>query len=252
MPYTTPYSDFTCAPIRLFERYESYKISCVFPAAHLISEIICLDSIQEFVFNLSWIWAWYRQEHISFVDLSRGNAGNFFFPSRHQASSNRQGCLGHALPYWQAAVGVPSYYSHCSELHFLSLSPCQSDSWNAASSATLVLLFLPRQPECGQWRRQGSSISELTCWDFVCVKKGYFFLQQRTRKRLVSYTKLPQENRPRTHVILPPWDLASSLYFSGWISDQRSWGLQGRGNIIAVKHSLNEITWRHSAVQKKK
>lgn len=31
----TPYSDCACAPIRLFERCQSYKITCGFPAARL-------------------------------------------------------------------------------------------------------------------------------------------------------------------------------------------------------------------------
>lgn len=82
----------------------------------------------------------------------------------------------------------------------------------------------------------------------VCKKKGYLCNRGQGTNSLAS----PQEKGPRTHVIVSPWDSASSLYFSGWISDQRYWGLQGSGNIIAVKYRLNEITWRHSAVQKKK
>jgi len=40
----TLYSDFTRTPVRLFKRFQSYKVACGFPAAHLISKITCLDN----------------------------------------------------------------------------------------------------------------------------------------------------------------------------------------------------------------
>lgn len=54
-------------------------------------------------------------------------------------------------------------------------------------------------------------------------KKGHFLLHQRTEKSLVSCIKLPQEKGPRTRVVEHPWDSASSLHSSAWISDQRYW-----------------------------
>lgn len=141
----------------------------------------------QFVMNVGMIWA---RAHTPYRPQQRKKQATLFFLSRHQVSNRRQGCLDHALPYLQAALGVLSYCSRSCEpaaLHFLSLSPCQSDSWNAASSATLVLLLLPRQPERAQWRRQEQVWTEVLG---LCVsfKKGYFLLQHRTRSRLVSFS----------------------------------------------------------------
>lgn len=155
----------------------------------------------------------------------------------------------------------------------LQLFPCcrswhcyQRDLRNAASFATLALQFSPRQPECSQVQVEEA---EQQVWTEVVwgggwieghfflqhrtgKEKGTLFLQQGTGKSLVSYTKLLQEKELSAHVIEHPWNSASSLCFSSWISDQRDWGLEGSGKIIAGKYRLNEITWRHSALKKKK
>ena len=161
----------------------------------------------------------------------------------------------------EGARGVLSLFTGCTRC-FQLLLPLL---WTCSSSLVAIerLCLLPLLHDCSaetarMWPGAsggGRAATRLT-WSAEGGgggrKEPHFFLQQRTEKSLVSYAKLPQEKGLRTHVIEHPWDSASSLRFSARISDQRYWGLEGSGNIIAGKYRLNEINWRHSAVKKKK
>lgn len=120
----TLYSDFTSAPAGLFERYESCNISCGFPAAHLIPEIICWDSKQEFVFNLLWIWAWYRQEHTPFTDLSRRKAGNYFFWLGTKCQARDKGSWGMLFPIYRMCLVFPAIAPTAVNLQHFTFCQC--------------------------------------------------------------------------------------------------------------------------------